>query len=139
MIAPRVSLAAMLLSLSFVVTGCSQIGPPPRPEGVKVGGKVLLPDASPLTGGTLILRPELGLYAATAQIQPDGSFKLRDTSDTDTVVEGKYQVFVIFPNPAHDEHRRAVHRRYQESEDSDSDLVVEIQGATDDLVIRLNR
>ena len=139
MIAPRVSLAAVLLSVSLVVTGCSRGGPPPRPEGVQVGGKALLPDGSPLTGGTLILRPEMGLYGATAQIQPDGSFKLRDTSDTETVVEGKYQVFVTFPNPAHDKYSGTVNRRYQESEDGDSDLVVEIQGATDDLVIRLNR
>jgi hypothetical protein len=139
MITTRVSLAAVLLSLSLVLTGCSRGGPPPRPEGTKVGGQVLLPNGSPLTGGTLILRPEAGLYGATGQIQPDGSFKLRDTSDTETVVEGKYQVFVSFPNPVHDKYRGTVNQRYQGSEDADSDVVVEIQGATDDLLTRLNR
>jgi hypothetical protein len=139
MIAPRVSLTAVLMSALLVVIGCGGGGPPPRPEGVKVGGKVLLPNGSPLTGGTLILRPEAGLYGATAQIQPDGSFKLRDTSNTETVVQGKYQVFVAFPNPAHDNFRETVNRRYQESEDGDSDLIVEIQGPNDDLVIQFNR
>lgn len=137
MIAPRVSRVAVLFSLTLVLIGCSGSGPPPRPQGVKVGGKALLPDGTPLTGGTLILRPEVGLYGATAVVQPDGSFQLRDTSNTETVVEGKYQVFVTFPNPAQDKYRKTVNRRYQESEDGDSGHFVDIQGDTTDLQIRL--
>lgn len=120
-----------------VLSGCSQHGPTPLPEGVNVSGKILLPNGRPLAGGILILRPESGLYGATAQIQPDGSFSLRNAV-SEQVQPGKYQVFVRLANPNLAAFKNAVHARYQESsEDGNSDLFVEIQDATDSLVIRL--
>ena len=109
----------------------------PRPDGVKVSGKVLLPNGSPLPGGTLILRPDVGLYGATALIQPDGTFNLQDTAENQDVVIGRYQVFVTFPSPAQANLRKSVPRRYQETEDGDSDVYVDIQQSTENLVIRL--
>jgi hypothetical protein len=61
---------------------------------------------------------------------PDGS---------QTVVPGQYQVFVRFNNPDQKGLKTAVNARYQNSEDGDSDVVVDIQGAQDALVIRLKR
>ena len=137
MIAVRLLTTASLFFL--VLAGCGRSGPPPKPEGVKVSGKVLLPNGSPLTGGMLTLRPESGLYGATAQIQSDGTFTLQD-SGSETVVPGKYQVFVRFTDPSHAALAAAVNDRYQESsEDNASDVFVDFQEATEDLVIRLNR
>jgi len=131
----RLFTAASLLCL--VLAGCGESGPPPKPEGVKVSGKVLMPNGSPLGGGTLILRPEAGLYGATAQIQSDGTFTLQDAGG-ESVIPGRYQVFVRFPNPSHDAFKKAVPARYQEnSDDIDSDVIADIQGPTEDLVIRL--
>lgn len=129
----------LILLLHLFVNGCGMGGAPGRPEGVAVSGKVLLPNGSPLTGGTLILRPESGLFGATALIQSDGSFSLRDTAGNENAVEGRYQVFVSFPNPNHAALAAKVSRRYQESDDYDSDVVVDIQGPTDQMVIRLKK
>ncbi len=121
----------------LIVTGCG--GPLSKPEGIQVRGKALLQNGSPLTGGTLILRPEDGLFGATALIQPDGSFTLQDGGNQ-VMVPGKYQVFVRFPDPSQDSLRSMVNGRYQQSsEDGDSDVVIDIHGATDDLIIRFNR
>ncbi len=112
---------------------------PARPEGVAVSGKVLLPNGSALSGGTLILRPEEGIYGGSAIIQPDGTYVLKDTSGVQGVVPGKYQVFVSFPNPAHNKLRTSVSPRYQNSEDGDSDVFVEIEPTIASLDIRLKR
>jgi len=70
-------------------------------------------------------------------IQSGGIFTLQDTAENQDVVAGKYQVFVSFPNPNQADLRKKVNRRYQESEDSDSDVFVEITESTEELVIRL--
>lgn len=136
MIVVRLLTAASLFLL--VPAGCGQNGPP-KPDQVKVSGTILLPDGSPLTGGVLTLRPESGLYGATARIQSNGTFTLQGAG-SENVVPGRYQVFVRFADPSHAALRNAVNNRYQESsEDGDSDVIVEFQEATDDLVIRLKR
>lgn len=137
MILPRAFAAATCCV--FLLAGCSQKGPMTRPEGVKVTGTVLLPSGSPLTGGTLILRPESGLYGATAEIQTDGRFTLHDTANNQDVVPGRYQVFISFPNPSHLALKKSIPIRYQESDDSNSDLFVDIGESTQPLVIRLKR
>lgn len=137
MIAVRLLTIVSLCSLVFA--GCGRSGPPPKPQAVKVSGKILLHNGSPLTGGMLILRPESGLYGATASIQSDGTFTLQD-SESETVVPGKYQVFVRFTDPSQAALAAAVNHRYQQSsEDGDSDVFVEFQEATEDLVIRLRK
>ncbi|XZE51635.1 carboxypeptidase-like regulatory domain-containing protein [Planctomycetaceae bacterium SH139] len=129
-----------LASLFIMVTaGCGPGGPLPRPEGVQVSGKVLSSRGKPLSGGTLILRPEAGLFGATAIIQSDGSFTLRNSSGSQEVVPGRYQVFVTFPNPDHQALIKTVNERYQQSEDGNSDVFVDIQQATSDLTIELKR
>jgi hypothetical protein len=128
-----------LLAL-IVSAGCSGSGgPQAKPAGVAVRGKVLLPSGSPLAGGTLVLRPVAGLHGASAQIQKDGTFELASPDGSQTVVPGQYQVFVRFNNPDQKSLKTAVNARYQNSEDGDSDVVVDIQGAQDALVIRLKR
>ena len=137
MIAKRLLSATVLFVLAFA--GCGPGGPLPRPEGVQVSGKVLLPNGSPISGGTPILRPDAGIYGATAIIQDDGSFTLADTSGTSDIVTGKYQVFVSFPNPSDASLAKSVNKRYQESDDGDSDVFVDLQQPTDELVIKLKR
>ncbi len=137
MIAKPFLSATVLFLLALV--GCGPGGPLPRPEGVQVSGKVLLPNGSPLASGTLILRPDAGIYGATAIIQDDGSFTLMDTSGTPDIVTGKYQVFVSFPNPSDASLATSVNKRYQESDDGDSDVFVDLQQPTKELVIKLKR
>jgi hypothetical protein len=134
--ATRLALALIVASLA---TGCGGGGPPPRPDGVEVAGKVLLPNGSPLTGGTLVLRPVAGLHGATAQIGSTGAFALVDPSGKKSVVPGQYQVFVRFNDPNQKALSAAVNKKYQNSEDVDSDVVVTIGQSTNDLVIKLNR
>jgi hypothetical protein len=125
--------AALLLFMSLA--GCSQSPTPKLTDGVSVNGKVLLPNGSPLGGGTLVLR----LFGATAQVQSDGTFKLQN-SGADSIAPGQYQVFIRFTDPSHAKFKTAVNQRYQQSsDDGDSDVVVDIQSATEDLVIRLKR
>jgi hypothetical protein len=132
----RISLTAVLATL--VAAGCDS-GPRAKPDGIEVKGRVLLSSGSPLTGGTIVLRPADGIHGASAQVQNDGSFQLLDPSGNKSVVPGKYQVYVLFNNPDHKTLREKVNPRYQSTEDGDSDIVVHIQPGQNDLVIRLNR
>lgn len=129
-------LSAAMMFCGVLVVGCGEggSGPPPKPEGFKVSGKLLLPNGSPVTGGTLNLRPETGLHGATAQVQADGSFTLLE-SGTESVVAGKYFVYVRTTN---DDMAKKIPEKYQESsEDVDSDVVLDITGDTSTLEIRL--
>lgn len=122
------------LCVWFVGCGDGAVGPPEKPQGVAVKGKITLPNGSPLTAGTLVLRPEAGLHGAMAQISSDGRFDLQESGSSE-IVPGRYQVFVRVNDP---KLAKAVPAKYLESsEDTDSDVVVEIQGAADNLVIKL--
>lgn len=132
----KLSLVTLFLCCGLIAA-CN--GTPSKPDGVTIGGIVLMPNGSPLSGGTLILRPESGLYGATGAIQSDGTFTLQD-SGKPTVVPGRYQVFVRFSEKDTPNLKSSVHQRYQQSsEDGDSDVVVDIQESSDNLQIRLNR
>jgi protein involved in polysaccharide export with SLBB domain len=130
---------AVAAVFGWAVLGCQAGGPPPAPPGVAVSGKVFLPGGAPLTGGTLVLRAVGGIHGATAQVQKDGAFELADGTGARAVVPGKYQVFVRVADSTDKALKAAVPARYQNSEDSDSDVTVEIAAATSDLVIRLKR
>jgi hypothetical protein len=138
----NLQLAAAVRRLAVLVVilaaGCDA-GPHARPDGVEVGGKILLPSGSPLTGGTLVLRPVAGIHGASAQIGKDGSFELVDPQGNKSVVPGKYQVYVRFNSPDQKALQAMVSERYQNTEDGDSDVVVDIQESRNDLVIRLKR
>lgn len=123
----------------LLIAGCFKAQALSRPESIQVSGKVLSPKGTPLSGGTIILRPESGLFGATALVQSDGTFTLKDNSGVPGVVAGKYQVFVSFPNPQHAALKASVNPRYQESEDGDSDIFVEIVEPTDSLTIKLKK
>jgi hypothetical protein len=133
-----VSIRRLVVLVAVIAVGCDS-GPPAKPAGVEVSGKVLLPNGSPLTGGTLVLRPVAGIHGASAQIANDGTFELVDPQGNKSVVPGQYQVFVRFNNPDHKALQKQVNERYQNTEDGDSDIVVDIQTSKSDLVIRLNR
>jgi hypothetical protein len=128
----------VIAAVVLVFTGCQGGGPPPAPDGVPVSGKILLPSGSPLSGGTLVLRPTDGIHGASAQIQKDGSFTLVDAAGGKSVVPGKYQVFVKFSDANQAALRKSVNQKYQSTEDGDSDVFVDISAATSDLVIKLN-
>ena len=128
------TLAASAL-LGFCLTGCG-VSPAGSPGGVEVGGKALSPNGNPLSGGTLVLRGEGNPYGATSQIQPDGKFSLVNSAGEKKVVPGTYRAYVTFNDPAQ---RAAVGKRYQSTEDGDSDVVIEIAEAKSDLVIRFKK
>lgn len=123
-------------ALILVLAGCGY-GPFSAAPGVEVSGKVLRVNGAPLAGGTLVLRPVGGIHGASAQIQPDGSFSLVDQTGKKSVVPGKYEVYVRFNDPNHKTFRSLIHRKYQDSEDGESDVVVEIQKPNSGLIIRL--
>jgi hypothetical protein len=135
----QLSCAICLLLAATMTSGCDRNAAIQKEAGIRVSGKVLLPNGNPLTGGTLILRPESGLFGAVGQIQPDGSFKLQDAQQQE-IQPGRYQVFVRFSDPSLTVLQRLVHPRYQQSsEDGESDLVIDISSDNDNLIIRLNR
>ncbi len=123
--------------LCVCLTGCDNR--PSKPETFQVSGKLLLPSGAPVTGGTMVLRPENGVFGAIATIQSDGSFTLEDAGKPG-IVPGKYQVFVRFSDADPVALRKAVHQRYQEStDDGDSDVIIDVQQNNDNLEIRLKR
>ena len=135
--------AAIAIASSFSILLCLNLAGcdsgPSKPETVQVSGKLLLPTGSPVTGGTMVLRPENGAFGAIAKIQSDGSFILEDAGKPG-IVPGKYQVFVRLSDTDPVALQKAVHQRYQEStDDGDSDVIVDIQQDSDNLEIRLNR
>lgn len=134
-------LALTVMMALLVGLGCSSSssGPPPRPAGVEVSGKVLLADGTPASGGILVLRPVGQIHGASAAIQKDGTFTLLDQSGNKDVVPGKYQVFVRVNDPSLKSLADQIHERYKDTEDGDSDVFVEIGAAMSDLIIRLNR
>lgn len=106
---------------------------------MEVSGKAFLANGSPLTGGMLVLRPVDGIHGASAKVQKDGAFSLVDPGGKHSVVPGKYQVYVLFNDPAEQALRSSVNDKYQNTEDGDSDVTVDIESKDDNLVIRLNR
>jgi hypothetical protein len=135
----RLPRALVVAALTWAALGCQGSGPPPVAPGVAVSGKVLLATGAPLIGGTLVLRPVSGIHGATAQVNKDGTFTLADASGAKAVVPGKYQVFVRVSDATDKALKATIPARYQNTEDSDSDVTVEISAATADLVIRLKK
>jgi hypothetical protein len=79
--------ALPLVALAFV--GCGD----GRPSVVPVQGRILI-DGQPLTHGAIRVVPE-NARAATAQIQPDGTFRLTTFKENDGCVRGKHAVEVV--------------------------------------------
>lgn len=126
-----------LAALMLAAAGCSKSGPVADPDGFEVSGKIQLASGAPITGGSLILRPENGLHGATALIQIDGSFKLANAAGSYAIPQGAYRVYVRINDPKFAALRKAVHPRYQDSENGESDVIVEIAHSTNNLQIRL--
>jgi hypothetical protein len=132
----RRSLVGLWLMLGIAgIAGCGGASPT-VPEGVAVSGKVLLASGSPATGGLLVLRPEGGVHGASAKIGKDGTFTLADQSGRQTVVPGKYRAFLIINDNADKALRNQVGKRYQSTEDGDSDIIVDISVANPSLTIK---
>lgn len=130
---------ACMLGLAMAIVaaaGCTGKAPA-KPKGVEVRGKVVLAGGAPLSGGMLVLRPVDGIHGATAQIQKDGAFSLVDPAGAPSVVPGRYQVYVVFNGAGQNALRRLVNERYQNTEDGDSDVVVDIADGAPDLIIKL--
>ena len=61
-------------------------------DKVRVTGKVTFPDGTPLTVGKVVF--ETGNFAATGDIQPDGSYTLGSLKANDGIPPGTYSVSV---------------------------------------------
>lgn len=80
-------LAGLMVVIVATLSGCKR-----NPSVVPVSGKVLYND-KPLPYGSIMFQPEKG-QPASADIQPDGSFKLSSYSPFDGAVPGKHMVSV---------------------------------------------
>lgn len=107
----------------------------------EVNGKVFLSKGRPLKGGTLVLRPAGGLRPAiSADIKSDGSFTIDGASEAKPVLPGEYQVFVVFDkDPKQRALRSQVPKKYQSLSDDESDLYVNIDEESEDVVVKLKQ
>ncbi|MCI0455817.1 MAG: hypothetical protein L0Z62_02395 [Gemmataceae bacterium] len=80
---------AALLSL-VVAAGCGRSGL------YRVEGKVVFPDGTPLTGGTVVFGPvdKDALLSPRGELRPDGTFQMSTHKEGDGAPEGKYRVLV---------------------------------------------
>lgn len=62
-------------------------------KGVEVKGKVTFSDGKPLTVGEVIFQTDTRM--ASGRIQPDGTYNLASTSESDGIQPGHYKVRVV--------------------------------------------
>lgn len=123
-----------LLTLAVLV-GCGPKSSPPIPLGHQVQGKAYAPDGSPLTGGLLEFYPEPpATLKHTAEIQSDGSFTVSNVGNS-TMLPGKYKVYMA-PRPNDQKFLAKIPRKYQDADNKQSDIEVDIQGDSTNLEIR---
>jgi len=123
------SVAVVTVTLMFTA-GCG----PRRPKRVPVSGQVLI-DEQPLRAGFVRVVPE-DARPATGEIDADGRFTLSTFDPGDGCVPGTHKAAVIgFEQTGPGAVRWLAPTRYRLVDTSG--LVVEIDGPTDSLVIRL--
>ncbi|MEA1951951.1 MAG: hypothetical protein U9N87_11235, partial [Planctomycetota bacterium] len=81
----------LILLVVSILAGCG--GPLPT---YKAGGKVTLPDGTPMNAGQVEFRPvdSEHLVSARGAIQTDGTFELSTFEAGDGAIEGEHQVLV---------------------------------------------
>jgi hypothetical protein len=96
----RWSYLAAGVALLLLPAGCGG----DQPRVYQAGGKVTLPDGTPLAGARVEFQPtdNLHLISASGEVQPDGTFELTTFSAGDGAVAGEYRVAVMPPRPAGD-------------------------------------
>jgi hypothetical protein len=80
-----------VLQLLLTTVGCS--------DKMSVFGKVTFTDGTPLTTGEV--RFESSGFLAAGKIQPDGSYQVGTTSDTDGIPKGTYKVSIYALDYSH--------------------------------------
>ncbi|MEO6809709.1 MAG: hypothetical protein ABI353_11410 [Isosphaeraceae bacterium] len=117
----RVAWAPALLLGALTGCGNSDAGAPVTTHRVK--GKVVLPDGTPLTEGTVTFVPtaEPGRQAAS-RVEPDGTFTLTTVYPGDGAAEGTYKVRIdttlTAPGPRRGMTRFLVPPKYQDEDRS---------------------
>ena len=130
----------LTLLVALVLSGCGSSAPEiPSVQGVE--GKVLLPQGKPLSGGKLMLRREGGLNRPLiAEINKDGTFKIDDNNPDCPVLEGDYEVYLIFQHTLEERKlARYVPEKYRDLSDEDSDLKVTLNNANKNILVKLKR
>ncbi|MEZ5939936.1 MAG: hypothetical protein R3C18_01005 [Planctomycetaceae bacterium] len=124
---------SFLCSVALVVllAGCSD----GRPARVPVSGRVLI-DGKPLETGVVQVIPAND-RAASGKLGPDGRFTLTTFTEDDGCVLGTHVVTVI-ANESIDPQSQRWHAPKKYCDPASSGLTIEIQKATDDLVIELS-
>ena len=130
----RYGWASGLAWLAWAVCGCGGDGNATTSQPtVEVSGQVLRADDKPLTSARVTFIPqELPAYQASAELGPDGRFRLTTFADADGAVPGRYKVRIepTGPEPATSGRRRAKPRvpaRYTD-EDSSGLVVTVVSG-----------
>ncbi|MDR1477535.1 MAG: hypothetical protein LBJ00_01180 [Planctomycetaceae bacterium] len=73
-----------ILLFAFLFAGCG--------EFVKVGGKVVYQDGTPVKAGIVYFENDTNAYRGT--VQEDGSFRLGRYKDGDGIPKGKYDAYI---------------------------------------------
>jgi hypothetical protein len=120
----------LVIALVVLSVGCDS-----RPKRVKVSGQVLI-DGEPLNVGTVQFVPE-GSRPAVGQLDDQGRFTLTTFDEGDGCVLGKHRVAVI-ANEMLSGNRMRYYAPIVYGNFETSDLTVDIDGPTDDLVIELS-
>lgn len=126
--------------MTLLLSGCGSATPEiPSIQGVK--GKVLLPQGKPLSGGKLMLKREGGLNKPLiAEINTDGTFKIDDNNPNCPVLEGNYEVYLIFQHTLEERKlARYVPEKYKDLADEDSDLKVTLDDANKNILVKLKK
>lgn len=123
-------LGSLLAILAAGTLGCGDSGP----ELVPVAGKVLA-DGQPVTFGTIRFVPSGG-RPSDAQIQSDGSFRLRYNGERDGAVLGTHRV-EVHGNEILSPSRVKWHAPPSAASIGTSGITQEITGPVEDLVIEL--
>ena len=130
--------------LCCISTGCGSAQLGNAPEVSEVNGTVLLPTGRPLKGGKLVLRPNggavRGARAMSADINKDGTFSIRSSSEESKIVATEYKVFInVSSDPRLRSVRSQVPQKYQDIGEDETDLLVNLAEQSDILVLKMTK
>ena len=129
--------------LCCISTGCgsAQLGNAPEVSEKRYRS---LTNRASLKGGKLVLRPNggavRGARAMSADINKDGTFSIRSSSEESKIVATEYKVFInVSSDPRLRSLRSQVPQKYQDIGEDETDLLVNLAEQSDSLVLKMTK